>query len=340
MPKTRSVRRKTVKKGNARVEDRSEGADGVDRRAMELDRAEEVDEAPEIIRLAGDDDATAAGNVFNAWQQLIHKEKVPAVDVIEQSIPRIACADDDITLHVRPETRAKIWRHEYINIASLLNRDVSRKDEPRQLFINNMGMLESRSQPSRSIYDINQWTDAFLIYMSIYIRKYKDCAVELTQYMATIRDAAATSSGTGWRSYDEQFRLRQAFDRLPWDKVITNLWVKLIIPRNAVVAAQPVLSLPTQMPTQTVMSSPSPSPQISYGNADQICRYFNSRTGCTFRVCRFSHVCSACKGRHPEYSCSRLQNFDTMPEQNSFRGGFNASQRGQNFQRGGRGHRF
>ena len=129
MPKTRSVRRKTAKKVNARVVERTEGTDGVDRREMELDRAE-VDEAPEILRLAGDDDAAAAGNVFNAWQQLISNEKAPVVDVIEPSIPRIACADDDITLHVRPETRAKIWRHEYINIASLLNRDVSRKDEP------------------------------------------------------------------------------------------------------------------------------------------------------------------------------------------------------------------
>ena len=41
-----------------------------------------------------------------------------------------------------------------------------------------------------------------------------------------------------------------------------------------------------------------------------ICHLFNARDGpcCTYRQCKFSHLCSLCKGTHPRSTCKRRTN--------------------------------
>ena len=57
---------------------------------------------------------------------------------------------------------------------------------------------------------IEKWTDAFLIFSSIYLKAHPDKASELLHYAYTIRECAVHKGGTAWRTYDEQVRLRQA----------------------------------------------------------------------------------------------------------------------------------
>ncbi|KAJ8303755.1 hypothetical protein KUTeg_018678 [Tegillarca granosa] len=69
---------------------------------------------------------------------------------------------------------------------------------------------------------------------NIYLRRYPERAVELTQYMSVIRGAAAWSPGFGWRAYDEQFRLRQATQYQSWTTLNYPLWLSLLsVPRNS-----------------------------------------------------------------------------------------------------------
>lgn len=138
--------------------------------------------------------------------------------------------DDDLVLHVQPEMRAKIWRHDYINFAKLIKKYVGLRDEPCQLFNNENEMTESRNKLVRSNSNIRQCTDAFIIFMSIYLSKHSNCAVELIKFTHVIRDAESNSVGMGWKTYDKQFRLRQAHERRPWDKINVNLWLRFMSP--------------------------------------------------------------------------------------------------------------
>jgi hypothetical protein len=58
-------------------------------------------------------------------------------------------------------------------------------------------------------FDIEKWTNAFLIYASVYLSNHVDKSYEFLHYMYNIREAAARLGSYCWREYDEKFRLRQ-----------------------------------------------------------------------------------------------------------------------------------
>ena len=87
------------------------------------------------------------------------------------------------------------------------------------LHITDKGQVESRPKVVKEkITTIHQWTDAFLIFACIYLNKYlvkmqeinQNCSHETLHYMSIIRKATACSFFLPWRTYDEQFRPRQA----------------------------------------------------------------------------------------------------------------------------------
>lgn len=69
------------------------------------------------------------------------------------------------------------------------------------------------------LYTIEAWTDAFLVYASIYQEKHPSQGREIMKYMSVIRRIASRSSGLGWKSYDEQFRGKRAKSMIPWHHV-------------------------------------------------------------------------------------------------------------------------
>ena len=94
-----------------------------------------------------------------------------------------------------------------------------------------MGLVETRSKISRDkVTSIDKWTDAFLIFTSIYIKRYPSKCQELLQYISIIRKAASRSSSLSWRTYeyDELCRLRQVTKVQPWGKLNPNLWLRVI----------------------------------------------------------------------------------------------------------------
>lgn len=59
----------------------------------------------------------------------------------------------------------------------------------------------------RKIQSIQAWTDAFLIFLGIYIAKFRETffwAFKLKVKMNTIRSTVATFAAYGWRNYAEQ----------------------------------------------------------------------------------------------------------------------------------------
>ena len=254
----------------------------------------------ERVHLASDESGSGNGRGESIFRSLFPLNGSPAACAGSRgnesldSIPfdvaaAFRCADDSLTLHVPRELIHKIWSGDYVNLSLLLKKHV---EEPASstFFVNERGEMELRKKNVKSLDNIRDWTDAFLIFSAVLIKKFPGIANELLHYMSLIRDAEARSQGSlAWVAYDENFRMRQSVQPQSWAKINTDLWLR-------------------SMTLQA--SSPPPVPVPSKPNHQAIrpgkpCFDFNSR-GCTFHRCKYDHVCTACRGPHKQHDCPRL----------------------------------
>ena len=216
-------------------------------------------------------------------------------------------ADDDISAHVPTSIKQKICRGEFVNLAILLKGAAKLLDFCKgSLFkLNSDGLIEMTPKECKDrISSIKHWTDAFIIYSSIYLSNHSDKIYEMLHYMFNIREFARRQGSLAWRNYDEQFRLRQATYPAPWSKINNDLWWRCMQVRSI------------------AQSNPAP---LRY-----TCNEFN-KGNCTWPNCKFAHRCTTCSGSHAQVSCfSQTQvsplNQSTSPNQSFFPG------RGRGFQ--------
>ena len=195
------------------------------------------------------------------------------------------CYDDSIFIHVPEAIRLRIWSGQYVNLALLLKGAPELEDicSGGTVHLSEEGRLESRPNNKAckdTIPNIDKWTDAFIIFMSIMLVNNVNLAPELLQYMHNIRDCARRQRGYAWRDYDEQFRMRQASKPMPWDSIHNELWWRCV----------------------QVKDDLSVSQVRSVGASSGICREYN-KGFCGFRNCRFVHSCLSCGGRHSLRTC-------------------------------------
>ena len=211
---------------------------------------------------------------------------------------------DDIFSHVPVQLCQKIWANEYINLALLLKNSVELRDffSSGVLHLTGGGRLEMKPESTAKdkVSNIEKWTDAFLIFSSIYLKRYPNKSQELLQYMSIIREAASRSSTLSWRSYDEQFRLRQALSVQSWGKINSDLWLRVM----------------TSSTAQSTITNVGQTDLHTKGT----CFDFNDGF-CGRLNCKFSHVCSHCSASsHGRVTC--------------FKAGYTSSNRGgPNFRR-------
>ena len=196
-------------------------------------------EEPEIVQLSSNDTDNPEGMSRNGFSDIFQSivqspapspVPFPSNQPTDFGLPRsiLRCIDDDLSLHVPEETCKRIWIGEYINIAQLNRKDLP-VSESSNLVISSQGQIEVRPRSIRAVNSIRGWTDGFLVYASIYIRKHLEQACDLLHYMNTIRDAESMCGGSyGWMTYDENFRMRQAVKPQSWARTHSELWLKTI----------------------------------------------------------------------------------------------------------------
>lgn len=189
------------------------------------------------------------------------------------------------------------------------------------------GKIEAKPRQSKEkVASIEQWTDAFLIFCSIYVVRYSDKVQELYKYMSVIRDSANKFPSKSWRLYDEQFRMRQAIRVMNWGQINTDLWLRIMSSSSAL---------------SSFSSSGLPSDQSNNSSNTNTCRYFN-RGSCTYFQCRYKHACDLCGSSfHGMVRCRAGKSQQSTNRSNfGFRGyiprfrGYNSgfSSRGRGFQ--------
>lgn len=232
----------------------------------------------------------------------------PGIQFEEETL---RCGADDMSAHVPLQIRQKIWQNQYINIALLLKGNVELQElcTGGLVHITESGNIETRPKIMKDkVTSIEKWTDAFLIFTSIYLKQFPNKAHELLQYMSIIREAAMRgNTGLSWRLYDEQFRLRQAIQVQSWAQINSDLWLRVL-------------------GTSVSTNPPKQKPQTN------TCDFFN-QGHCSYNPCRFPHVCSHCGGfTHGRINCFQLR--DNVPRQSA--SNFRRFRGSRPFNRGGR----
>lgn len=142
---------------------------------------------------------------------------------------------------ISPTIRGKILADEYINLGSLISPN---QPEEFALSVAQNSLQVRQVQKNRGILNIDQWSQAFTLYSSIYLEKYPDQTQKLLKYSYNIRDMANSYKGFAWRAYDEEFRLCRVTTGWPWDVINYELFM-----RSVTVAANMAVGQNQQSPT-------------------------------------------------------------------------------------------
>ncbi|XP_052710731.1 uncharacterized protein LOC128185093 [Crassostrea angulata] len=186
---------------------------------------------------------------------------------------------------VSSKLKLKIWNNEFVDLKNLLPTS---GDEPLSIVVQ-AGKIELQQAAShKTPITIHQWTDAFLVFSTIYLQKFPHEACKLLKYMFTIREIHKLHGDQPWRMYDESFRKIRETSLLPWERVVTELRLKV---------ASMGLKSPTQFQAYNGKQQPFRAKQ---------CYNYNNGQKCNSLPCRFAHTCQACSGPHPRFQCRNM----------------------------------
>ena len=126
----------------------------------------------------------------------------------------------------------QIQSGEFSYLSKLLPKNMStnnHSDEPMILTLENSVIkVRKASQPTSRKTDIEQWTTAFTVYMSVMTHKFPGRGQELLNYLSLIRHAAQTHRGLGWCVYDHKFRCKAALNPSQnWSLIDQQLWLMI-----------------------------------------------------------------------------------------------------------------
>ena len=211
---------------------------------------------------------------------------------------------DHLGITVPADLKLKIVAGKFVDLSLLLKKSFLENQEDKQqtFSIDSEGRLIAKdTKKAKSELSIQQWTDAFHTFMSVYVQTHQEEIQGMLAYMALIRGAAEANSGRGWSLYDQQFRSRkEAEPSRPWGMIDNQLWLQIF--------CQP-LTKPTASAT---------APKNTKGE----CKFFNSKDGCYRRECRFTHKCGRCGSTtHSSLNCHAPNQLQKKKDQQPFRFG-------------------
>ena len=193
---------------------------------------------------------------------------------------------------VEAKVKAKIWAHEYVDLASLHPKSETRAQPGTPSM---MGMPSAPPAPKQPA-NWSDWYRLFSVYAAVYLKKYPECGPDLLSYMFKLHNMARKDPTCfKWRAYDVQFRqLRQNCTDLPW------------YPLNPFLLADTEDETVQNKNNFRQPGGPARKNQRSNGNQVKLglCYDFNdSKKVCHRQNCRFAHRCDKCLGAHPGHAC-------------------------------------
>ncbi|KAK3753047.1 hypothetical protein QZH41_010019 [Actinostola sp. cb2023] len=191
---------------------------------------------------------------------------------------------------------------EFFDLSKLLPKNLSlynvNDDENLTLSLDNSVIkVVKRRATTAAITEIEQWTTAFTVYMSVFTVKYPLRAQELLQYVTLVRYAARVHTGMGWAIYDHKFRQKSGLDKsVLWSTIDQHLWLTIFT------------VAPSVLREEYPLFKQGPHSSVPSGGVKGTCHKFNRTGFCDKSSCQYRHTCSKCGGSHPECECGIQSN--------------------------------
>ena len=200
---------------------------------------------------------------------------------ITQSLP--------LGYNVSEKIKQSIWCEQFVELGQLCG-----PQQPSEtIFFQNADAslkICSGPKPSKILNSIHQWTNCFDIFMSIYLSKFSDRALQLIKYANMIRGMSAKLGFEAARYYDEEFRKLRAAHGLEWSLIHDELY------RNASSMQARAANKPHKMPFRK-----DGQQEFKKGFCWRYCR-----TGkCGDRACKLRHACCFCGQSHATTACRK-----------------------------------
>ncbi|XP_055997871.1 uncharacterized protein LOC130047269, partial [Ostrea edulis] len=227
---------------------------------------------------------SVAQNIAKFVNNILHTGEPATLPHKSDSI----CLTDGISLAatIPHRLKAKIWENQFIDLRLIMQR----QEEPISLNIAAGSITVQQSSSKNKVpLSIQQWTDAFLIFMAVYIEKHQDQPSHLLKYWVfftrELQQQQKTLGDKVWYIYDESFRQPKETnpDNL-WQKPVEELRVKAATSINFQTHLQPFRKNTGKMPVKFYFA-------------------FNNGVQCTHKPCPCAHSRQACFGQHPRTNC-------------------------------------
>ena len=110
-------------------------------------------------------------------------------------------------------------------------------------------VVEVRDQLTKKITNIEQWTDAFLLYIAISLERHPADTPDILKYLQIIRTMSANAHSKLFMSYDRNFCKLRARNSMPWCNIHQELFHPVTCEANK---AEPKKGVPFE---ETALSS-------------------------------------------------------------------------------------
>ncbi|XP_052071352.1 uncharacterized protein LOC127709726 [Mytilus californianus] len=233
-------------------------------------------------------------NTPSDGEQLNSNEEIPyACEMLRHTIP--------LDYHVSNKVKSDVWCDNYVNFALLLPSNIDDTCNESTLF-ENLNITISNRKPNKELLSIHQWTNAFDIFMSIYLEKNLRSAKALIKYGFNVRSLCKSLGFQAAKLYDEKFRKIRKILGLRWDEINDELWRSAALyDRQSEFSGQNKKSF-----AKTSNSGPNSfhrRAQHQYQFPNGYCWAFCKSGECTSKFCKLKHQCVHCSKKHCTLTC-------------------------------------
>lgn len=196
------------------------------------------------------------------------------------SVPHCLC------IHVAQPMKEKIWAKDYIDLSKQIQPDPDndKTDQHKFSILDGQLVMSPKTNPKK-ITSLEVWTDAFIVFASIYLTRHPADIQGILKYMQTIRLGESRNPNASWLEYDKQFRLKISADStISWASVDAELW--------------------------SIYMSNQPLTQQNQSNIK--CFDYNFKGPCSRQHCLYLHSCMYCHKNHPRIHCCSLQSSQSV----------------------------
>ncbi|CAG2235118.1 unnamed protein product [Mytilus edulis] len=222
-----------------------------------------------------------------------YAENPYACDMLRHSIP--------LDYHVSSKVKSDVWCDNYVNFALLLPSNIDDTCNESTLF-ENLNITISNRKSNKELLSIHQWTNAFDIFMSIYLEKNLRSARALIKYGFNVRSLCKSLGFQAAKVYDEKFRKIRKILGLQWDQINDELWRSAALyERQSDFSGQNKKSY-----AKTSNSAPNSfqrRAQHQYQFPNGYCWAFCKSGECTAKFCKLKHQCVHCSKKHCTLTC-------------------------------------